>query len=222
MSSFNFSFFLLAFPALLSIVNPLGGAFLFLANTRRLPPTERVNLARWVALYGFIILNVSLFIGAWVLGFFGISLPVLRVAGGIIITIAGYKMLNAEEETHAGDEVPDLPRNYSASKAAFYPLTLPLTTGPGSIAVAVSMGTGRPRGAFSEAFWTFFLQAMLTTVLICGIIFVCYRYADRLERNLGPTGSTIVMRLTAFLLFCIGIEVLWSGISELLETLRTV
>ena len=97
------SFFLLAFPALFSIVNPLGGAFIFLSATEHFHSTLRARLARWIAIYSFIIITASFYVGAYVLTFFGVSVPVLRVAGGIVITLAAWKILNAPD-TKPGDE----------------------------------------------------------------------------------------------------------------------
>jgi len=193
----SMKFFLLAFPALFSIINPLGGAFIFLGATRRLPDALRNSLARWVALHSFLILNSSFYVGAYLLSFFGISMPVLRVAGGIIIAVNGFRMLNEGDDTeekegaleHAGENRVKA-GNISAAQMAFFPLTLPITAGPGTIAV------------------------------MCGLIYFAYRYSDRISKAVGPTGSTIIVRLSAFILFCIGIEVLWDGIAELLQTLR--
>ncbi len=206
-------FFLLAFPALFSIINPLGGAFVFLGATRGLPQRMRDHLARWVAIHSFLILNASLYVGAFVLSFFGISMPVLRVAGGIIIAVAGFRMLNEGDDTQERKDALQLTSERDASRLAFFPLTLPITAGPGTISVAVARGTNRPRGV--ELLW-FALAATLTTLLMCVLIYLMYRFSDRIAHVLGPTGTTIIVRLSAFILFCIGIQVLWSGLQELL------
>jgi len=210
------SFFLLAFPALLAVINPLGGAFVFLGATRRLGPEARAHLARWVGIHSFIILNASLYIGAYVVELFGISLPVLRVAGGLVIAHAGWHLLNADDATAGPGPVAPVDAG-SASGIAFYPLTMPLTTGPGSIAVAVALGTSRPSGAGQWA--AFVAAATLVTAVLALLIYLLYRYADRVSHAVGPTGTTIIVRLSAFLLFCIGIQVLWTGASELLGAL---
>ena len=145
-------FFLLAFPALFAIVNPIGGAFVFLAATAGLGVVMRTHIARWVAIHSFVILNVAIYIGAYVLEFFGISLPVLRVAGGIIISLNGWKALNAPE---AKDEAAiDDAHIRDASRIAFYPLTMPITAGPGAISVAVALGTSRPTSAAEVAMFS--------------------------------------------------------------------
>src|SRR6202142_133775 len=136
----DFSTFLLAFTALFSIVNPLSGTFIFFGATRELEPRVRAQVSRWVAIYAFSIVAASLYIGAYVLSFFGISIPVLRVAGGIVVSMSGWRMLNAPDATEQRrSEIPNSrPIDVPPSRMAFYPLTMPLTTGPGTISVAIS------------------------------------------------------------------------------------
>ena len=209
-------FFLLAFPALFSIINPLGGAFIFLGATRRFSGPVRSTLARSVAIHSFFVLNVSVFVGAYVLSFFGISMPVLRVAGGIIIAVAGFRMLHEGDDAQARESAVELASERDATRLAFFPLTMPLTTGPGTISVAIALGTNRTRGL--EFFW-FALAATLTITVIAMLIYVMYRFSDRISHAIGPNGTTIIVRLSAFILFCIGIQVLWTGVEELLSSL---
>jgi multiple antibiotic resistance protein len=218
-----FSTFLLTFTALFSIVNPLSGAFIFFGATRELDFKLRAQTARWVAIYAFIIVAASLYIGAYVLGFFGVSLPVLRVAGGIIVAAAGWRMLNAPDATEQRrSETPEAPKPKSIdvppSRLAFYPLTMPLTTGPGTISVAISLGAGRPSG-FHASSLAFFVETLAATALLSILIYGFYRNSGLLAKWIGATGTTIVVRLSAFLLFCIGIQVAWNGAAELLSTL---
>ena len=210
------AFFLLAFPALFAIVNPLGGAFLFLSATRRLDAHMRERLARWVAIHSLALLFASFFVGGYVLSFFGISMPVLRVAGGIVIAMSAWRLLNAEEGESESHTVR-IADPSEAARAAFFPLTMPITVGPGSISVAVALGTRRP---LDEGPLAFALGAAITTVLLALTIYVNYRFADRVSRVIGPTGSAVFVRIAAFLLFCIGIQVLWTGASELLGEIR--
>lgn len=209
-------FFLLAFPALFSIINPLGGAFVFLAATQGMPRAARSRLARHVAVYSFITLNVSMLVGAYVLKIFGISMPVLRVAGGIVIALAAWKLLNAEDGPAERSAVVEEAGARDADHLAFYPLTMPMTTGPGTISVAIALGTG---GASEVNTLVFAVQALVTSVLICLLIYLLYNSAARISRAIGETGTVIVARLSAFLLFCIGIQVLWTGIAELVSGL---
>ncbi len=212
--------FLLAFTALFSIVNPLSGAFIFFGATRGLGQRVRSQVSRWVAIYAFSIVTASLYIGAYVLGFFGISIPVLRVAGGIVIAMSGWRMLTEPDATEQRRSETPSPRSIDIppSRLAFYPLTMPLTTGPGTISVAVSLGANRPSGLHPQLL-EFFIETLAAAALLTLLIYVSYRYSTRLAAMIGATGTTIVVRLSAFLLFCIGIQVLWNGAAELLGTL---
>jgi multiple antibiotic resistance protein len=212
--------FLLAFGALFSIVNPLSGAFIFLGATRELEPRVRAHVSQWIAIYSFAIMAMSLYIGAYVLSFFGISIPVLRVAGGIVVAMSGWKMLNEPDATEQRRSETPSPRSVDVppSRLAFYPLTMPLTTGPGTISVAISLGAGRPSG-FHASSLEFFLETLAAVLLMALLVYAFYRNSVRLAGLMGATGTTIVVRLSAFLLFCIGIQVLWNGAAELLGTL---
>lgn len=212
--------FLLAFTALFSIVNPLSGAFIFLGATREADAKMRAAISRWVAIYSFFIVAGSLYIGAYVLGFFGISIPVLRVAGGIIVASSGFRMLTAPDATQQRRAETPHPKSIDVppSRLAFYPLTMPLTTGPGTISVAISLGAGRPTG-FHPQLLEFFVETLAATLLLALTIYVFYRNSGKLADLMGATGTTIVVRLSAFLLFCIGIQVAWNGLAELLRTL---
>jgi multiple antibiotic resistance protein len=211
--------FLLAFGALFSIVNPLSGTFIFFGATRELEPRVRAQVSRWVAIYAFSIVAASLYVGAYVLSFFGISIPVLRVAGGIVVAMSGWQMLNEPDATEQRRSETPSPRSIDVppSRLAFYPLTMPLTTGPGTISVAISLGANRPRGIASSL--EFFVETLAAVALIALLIYAFYRNSARIAGLMGVTGTTIVVRLSAFLLFCIGIQVLWNGAAELLSTL---
>ena len=211
--------FLFALTALFSIVNPLTGAFIFLGATQDLSPRIRAQLSRWVAIYAFSIMAASLYVGAYVLLFFGISLPVLKVAGGIVIAMSGWRMLSGPDTTEErrSETANALPYTVTPSRLAFYPLTMPLTTGPGTISVAISIGANRPTRFGAELM--FFAETALAVVVLALLIWAFYRYSEWLARAIGPTGTTIVVRLTAFLLFCIGIQVLWTGAAQLLGAL---
>ncbi|HTV94751.1 MAG TPA: MarC family protein [Steroidobacteraceae bacterium] len=211
--------FLLAFGALFSIVNPLSGAFIFFGATQGMEPKTRAAVSRWVAIYAFCIVAASLYVGAYVLSFFGISIPVLRVAGGIVVSMSGWRMLNAPDATEQRrSEAPSYPRSIDTppSRLAFYPLTMPLTTGPGTISVAISIGASRPAGSYG-ALIAFFLETLAAALLLVLLVYGFYRNCGRLADLIGTTGTTIIVRLSAFLLFCIGIQVFWNGAGELLR-----
>jgi multiple antibiotic resistance protein len=200
--------FLLVYAALFPIVNPVGGAPIFLGITRHLPEAERHVLARRIALNGFLLLLGSLFVGSHVLSFFGITLPVVRIAGGIVVSAFAWKLL------HEGDKLEDQRGAATAPPApldAFYPLTMPLTVGPGSISVAITLGSQRPHAPDFPQLALLGGAAVLGLLAIGVTIFLCYRFAERITKGLGERGTNVLVRLSAFILFCIGIQIIWSG-----------
>ena len=143
----------LAIAALFPIVDPLGGAPIYLAKTADLSSAERASLARPVALYSFLLLAASTLIGTHVLDFFGVSIPVVQVAGGLVVCSIGWSLLNAPASPFgkAGDAAASALTREDPRERAFYPLTMPLTVGPGSISVAsCSAPTPRKTAAFSS------------------------------------------------------------------------
>lgn len=215
--------FLVVFTALLPVINPPSAALVVLSLFPDADDRQRAGLAARIALYGTVILTTSLLIGAYVLAFFGISIPVLRVAGGLVVAAAGWKLLQAPARTdHTAaaavgrasvDATPVPAGEASLADQAFFPLTLPITVGPGSIAVAIALGTSSP----SDGLRMVHFLAVLTAIVLLGLcIYVCVRYAGALSRMLGGTGTQITIRLMAFVIFCIGVEITWLGVSELL------
>lgn len=208
--------FFLVLSALFPIVDPLGGSPIFLALTADYSPETRRALSRRVALDSLLLMIASYFIGAQVLNFFGVSLPVVQVGGGLVVVATGWSMLREKEEAHDTAR-----RNVQPSDVfgrAFYPLTLPLTVGPGSISVAVTLGANSTRRYGLHI--SIILAALLAMILIAVSVFVCYAFADWLARVLGKTAMTVIVRLSSFLLVCIGVQIMWNGISALISSLH--
>ena len=207
--------FLLVLAALFPVVNPPGAALVFLSMTKRASVATRRTLARRVAVNSFFVMAASLLVGAFVLKIYGISVPVLRVAGGLIVAVSGWKLLN-EGSTKTLEETPTAERKADYTGHAFYPLTLPLTTGPGTIAVMVSLGLSRAAYSDYAQDLSFVLSGLLATVVIAAAIYVCFAFSDWIERVLGHAGTDIAVRLSAFILFCLGVQIIWTGASDLL------
>jgi multiple antibiotic resistance protein len=210
-----FSAFLLTFAGLFPIVNPIEAAPFFLALTPNLSNNERCSLARRVAINGFALLLGSMVLGPWLLEFFGIELPVVRIAGGLVVTALGWKLLTEDEWSDHGSA--DVQPHGGRKIGAFYPLTLPLTVGPGSISVAITIGSKKPEAGFQfpEAA-LHAIGAFAGVVAIAASIYIAYRFAGNLARLLGVTGLEVMVRLSAFILMCIGIEIIWNGYSALI------
>jgi multiple antibiotic resistance protein len=211
---------LLVVSALFPIVDPLGGSPIFLALTRDYSSDGRRALSRQIALNSFFLLVGSYLIGTYILDFFGISLPVVQVGGGLIVISNGWAML--KQRTDEDDEHKVRRRSIRQEdplRHAFYPFTLPLTVGPGSISVAITLGANavHHKGLNLMAI----AVAIVGSVLIAFSIFLCYGFSERLARILGPTAMTVIMQLASFLLVCIGVQILWNGAAALLASLHS-
>ncbi len=207
---------LLVVGALFPIVNPLGNAPIFLMLTRGLSEQGRAKLARTIAIDGLILMVASIFIGTHILGFFGISLPVVQVGGGLVVVSTGWALLRHtdEEETSPDAKRPCNEANYM--RQAFYPLTLPLTVGPGSISVAITVGANRTEGMNWR--WPPITGLLLGVLAIAVSIYLSYRFAERIAEVLGEAAMNVVIRLSSFILVCIGVQILWNGLTTLLRT----
>ena len=204
--------FLLVFVGLFPIVNPIGNAPIFLSLTRHLTASDRHALAGRVAVHSLFLLIGSLLIGSYVLEFFGISVPVLRIAGGLVVSSFGWRLLHAGDVGGAQGSAEGADHTVDA----FYPLTMPLTVGPGSISVAVTLGTQRPRPLPDMLHIALLIGAAVAGLLaIAAAVYLCYRWADRVVTLLGARGTDVVIRLSAFILLCIGVQILWTGVSTL-------
>jgi len=202
--------FLVTFAALFPIVNPLESAPLYHVLTRDLSVPRQRALARRVAVNGFGLLLGSMLVGPWLLVFFGVELPVVRIVGGLVLTTLGWKLLTQEHwSDHASG---DMSRNALDTTGVFYPMTMPLTVGPGSMSVAISVGSRKPVGVLDLADIAFNAIGAFAGLVAIGLsIFIAYRFAGNLSRMLGASGLEVVVRLSAFILMCIGVEFLWSG-----------
>jgi multiple antibiotic resistance protein len=215
------SAFLLAFPSLFSIINPIGGALIFYGFTKDFSSDDRLKVAASVGFYSLLVMFGALWAGAYVLSFFGVSLDALRIAGGMVIALSGFQLLTSSEP-HPDQKSHERARiDAGASdpmQLAFFPLTLPFTTGPGTIAVAITVGAERPPGG--AGLIAFFLGASVAAVANAAIIWISYRFADRLTGLIGPTARQVIVRLTAFLLMCIGVQILVTAIGDLVAKWR--
>ncbi len=210
---------LLVVSALFPIVDPIGGSPVFLLLTRDYAVETRRVLARRIAINSFILMIAAYAIGSHVLSFFGISLPVVQVGGGLIVISTGWAMLNQKD----GNDRDSVRRTVTCADAlnqAFYPLTLPLTVGPGSISVAITLGANETHHLVPS------LLALLAAAIGCAVVaatvYPCYAFADRLASVMGPTGMNVILRLSSFLLVCIGVQIMWNGVSKLLSSLPQI
>jgi len=205
---------LVAFTSLFPVVNPIGCAPIFLSMTKQYPASAQKVLSRKIAAYGFAILAVSLVFGTPILKFFGISIPVIQIAGGLLVGATGWNLLNAKDDDSGGNRAPTTLDD--ALEHAFFPLTLPITVGPGCISIAITLGAQLRHEEGPGLFGgvpRHFVAALIGMFLLCVLVMICYGGAEGLVRKLGKTGTSILMRLSAFILFAIGVQIFWNGLS---------
>lgn len=203
-----------SYAALFPVLNPLGSAVIFLSLTMGMSEQALQHLAGKVAINTFILLVAVLLTGSWILGFFGISIPVVQIAGGLVMASIGWRLLN-QTSTNKNNETTVDNTGHDLNAMAFFPLTMPLTAGPGSIAVTLTVGAHEIR---KTVFATVCgqLGAIVGILLAAATVFLCYRYAYRLTQMLGASGTQVIMRLSAFVNVCIGIQIIWHGVHGLI------
>jgi multiple antibiotic resistance protein len=200
---------------LLPIINPPSVAPVFVA-TAGTDDDVIVRLARQVAINAFFLLAASLLVGSYVLAFFGISLPIVRIGGGLLVAAAGWRMLHSQGE----DEVRSAAvrqtarlSNEALQQRSFYPLTFPLMTGPGTIAASIALGAQLPGSPIQ--YLAHAAIALVGAAITALAIYFSNRHAAGLLARLGPLGTLVMMRLAAFILLCMGLDILWTGWLEL-------
>jgi multiple antibiotic resistance protein len=204
---------LLVLTALFPIVNPLGNAPIFLSLTEGYSSDARSLLSWKIALNSYWLLMGSMLIGSHILNFFGISIPIVQIGGGLVVMSAGWSLLQrADQETRERTQRTMTPEDIA--DRAFYPLTLPLTVGPGSISVAITLGANQAPHISGPVR---LLAGVIGPALVAVTIYLSYRFAERVAGVLGPTAMNVFVRLTSFILLCIGVQITWNGIHELIR-----
>jgi multiple antibiotic resistance protein len=215
--------FLIAFSVLLPLINPLGSALVFLGLVGQAPSKDLRSLARRIAISNVIFLAVFELAGAAILNFFGISLPIVELSGGMVVAAMGWAVLNERSavadtrnktEESGRTAEPDARR---LEEGVFYPFTFPITSGPGTLVGLLTLTAHISSKTLSkniEAHVGVFL-AVIVLSLIC---YFCYAYAPKITRIVPPSTAHGILRVIAFILLCIGIQIAWNGLSALLPT----
>lgn len=203
---------LVVLTALFPIVDPLGNIPIFLGLTAGYSTFDRTILSRKIALNSLWLLIGSMLIGSHILNFFGISIPVVQIGGGLVVMWTGWTLLHQDVEQEQASAQKKVSRQDISDKA-FYPLTLPLTVGPGSISVALTLGASQ---GIHESGWVRLVAAIIGPALVAFTIYLSYRFAERLARFLGQTAMNVIVRLASFILLCIGVTILTHGIHDLI------
>jgi multiple antibiotic resistance protein len=221
MESFSLilKFFLLAFSALLPVINPLGSALILLGVAGNAPGPVFRKLALKIAIRTTLFLVIVELVGTALLRFFGISLPVVQVAGGLVLATIGWTLLNQAEPQTSPDQAQIAEVSFeSLQEKIFYPLTFPLTAGPGCIVVMLTLSAqaSMPR-ILAEAMTH--LGIFLAVVVLSLIVFVSYGYAPKITEHISPQTAHGILRVISFVLLCIGVQITWNGVAALLKTI---
>jgi multiple antibiotic resistance protein len=206
--------FLAVFVAIFPIVNPPGMAPFFISATAGCSPRIRSDFAGRIALSCFVIMAVSLFIGSHVLAFFGLSLPAVQIGGGLVVMSTGWQLLHRAKSPQP-DASDAASSDAGIQQQWFVPLTMPMTVGPGTISVAITLGS---RAAGAPGFFLLALGGLAALLTITFLIYVCYRYGETILNRLGAGGVDVVQRLAAFILLCLGVQIVINGIVGLRES----
>jgi multiple antibiotic resistance protein len=214
--------FLLAFSALLPLINPLGSALVFMSLVGNAPPKVYMQLARRIALNNIIFLGTIEVVGAAILNFFGISLPIVEVAGGLVIAAMGWKTLSENDATASVrekreecDEKDEMLLE-TLNQKIFYPFTFPVTSGPGTLVTMLTLSAQASRHGLEGNLLQHVGLFAAVVVLSVGV-FVCYAYAPKITRKISQSTAHGILRVIAFILLCIGVQIAWNGVSELLR-----
>jgi multiple antibiotic resistance protein len=208
---------ILVVAALFPIVNPLGSAAIFVNLVGPIASATQRLLSQKIAIYSFFLLLCSLLWGVHVLTFFGIAIYAVQIGGGLVVAATGWSLLKQD----TGQAKASAPNDDRILETAFYPFTLPITVGPGSISVAITLGAHLPAELHESSLFSprVLIAAISGIVIICVIIYVCYLYARKAEALLGRSGTSVVMRLSSFILLCIGVQIIASGLKAYLQAL---
>jgi multiple antibiotic resistance protein len=218
-------FFALGFSALLPLINPLGSALIFLGLVGRAPIETYRALARRIAINTVIFFAVIELVGSSLLSFFGISLPIMEVSGGIVIAMIGWSLLNQKDsapnpEKTSTTAVPAITPAAIADlqSKAFYPFTFPITAGPGCIVIMLTLSVHATHPTITETVLAH-IGLFIAAIVLSGTIYFCYAYAPKIAHSISPPTVHGILRVIAFILFCIGVQIAWNGLSSLLVPL---
>lgn len=220
-------YFALGFSALLPLVNPLGSALIFLGLVGHVPIDAYRSLARNIAINTVVFLAVIELVGSALLAFFGISLPIMQVSGGLVIAMIGYSVLNqqdsspSQDKTDAADAAAPAITNAeinSLHEKAFYPLTFPITAGPGCIVVMLTLSVHAHQHTVTDTVFAY-VGLFVAAIVLSASVYFCYAYAPKIASSISPSTVQGILRVIAFILFCIGVQIAWNGVDDLLKPL---
>jgi multiple antibiotic resistance protein len=215
--------FLVAFSALLPLINPLGSALVFFGLVGDEPPMVYRHLARGIAINNIVFLAIIELLGVTILKFFGISLPIVQFAGGIVIAAMGWSVLNerdarANSRKKTEESDPSTVQHRDFEQEIFYPFTFPITSGPGTLVALITVTAHNSRHTISNEILSH-VGVFLAIVVLSVLVYFCYGNAPKITKMIPPATAHGILRVVAFILFCIGVQISWNGLSELIRTI---
>lgn len=203
----------------LPLTNPLTTVALLLGLSGHMTNDERNHQAKMASIYVFFIMVISFYFGQLVMTTFGISIPGLRIAGGMIVAFIGFKMLFPQPAPPKTDNDKSV---NSVTNIAFVPLAMPSTAGPGTIAMVISMASTVKSGAYDVANWIIYTASFLVPFFLCLILWVCLRSASTIMRLVGQSGIDAISRIMGFLLVCMGTQFVINGVFDIIQHYPTI
>jgi multiple antibiotic resistance protein len=212
-------YFGLAFSSLLPVVNPLGSALIFLGLVGTAPTEVFYTLARKIAISTILLLLVVELVGAALLNFFGISLPVVQVAGGFVLAAMGWGLLNEKDAAKTTSQPGSSPDYFrSLESQVFYPFTFPITAGPGTIVVMLTLSAHASRTPTVEDILGH-IGILIAVFVLSLTVYISYRYAPKITQKISPQTVHGILRVIAFILLCIGVQIAWRGVQSLIQSM---
>lgn len=216
---FNNSFVNLIFMgiiALFPVINPLGTAFLISPYLKNLSINEKKAAVRKITFYSFFFCVFIVIIGPFILEIFGITLSIIQIGGGITICKTGWDFLNSDNKEKIDEALKKNVTHTNITDKLFYPITFPITTGAGTISVLFTL-SAHTQAITNKGFYTHMLAILISISVMCVLIYLCYLNIRRLLHFLGPHGEDVVKRICAFLVFCVGLQIGFTGLLSLLK-----
>ena len=216
--------FALGFSALLPLVNPLGSALVFLGLVGIQPASVYKSLARQIAINMVLFLVVIELIGSYLLSFFGISLPIVQLAGGVVVAAIGWGVLNQSSQDESSKNADAQAGTQAMStksfeSSTFYPLMFPITAGPGCLVVMLTLSAHTMESNTLTDTVLARVGLLIAVLLLSVLVYVCYGYAPQIARKISPSTVHGILRVIAFILLCIGVQIAWNGLEALLVPL---
>lgn len=204
------SIFLLGFSSLFPLINPIGTSFILQPYFGELDKTARKKLALHVVTICLSMGIITLHFGSYVLELMGVSIPATQTAGGIVIGVMGFNLFNSDASSHEVNQVEK-----TGTNSTFYPMAFPLTLGPGGISTLIALGAHVHEK--DHLFGAKMAAITLALIVVLVIAYICFTNTAVLMKKLGSNGSQIMNKMMSFLVFCIGIQMTFTGIMGLIH-----